>query len=88
MVIAGASVAKKPAAPSNIPTIVNAPLDFSLKNLDPDHPYLSGRGFTKETIEKFELGFCSRGLMKDRVAIPLRDGPEALDALMAGTPDT
>jgi DNA primase len=65
--------AKKPAAAAAMPTVVNAPLDFALKDLDPDHPYLLGRGFTKETIEKFELGFCSRGLMKDRVAIPLRD---------------
>ena len=68
-----ATLVKKPTAPANMPKVVNAPLDFSLKDLDPDHPYLLGRGFTKETIEKFELGFCSRGLMKDRVAIPLRD---------------
>ena len=64
---------KKPAPPTSMPKLVNAPLDFSLKDLDPDHPYLLGRGFTKATIERFELGFCSRGLMKDRVAIPLRD---------------
>ena len=64
---------KKLAPPANIPKVINAPLDFALKDLDPDHPYLLGRGFTKETIERFELGFCSRGLMKDRIAIPLRD---------------
>ena len=29
------------------------------------------RGFTPETIERFGLGFCSRGFFKDRVAIPL-----------------
>jgi len=73
-----AASAKKPPAPANMPTVVNAPLDFNLKNLDPDHPYLVGRGFTKETIAKFELGFCSRGLMKDRIAIPLRDSQGAL----------
>jgi DNA primase len=67
------AAAKKPPAPANVMTVVNAPLDFSLKNLDPDHPYLRDRGFTKETIARFELGFCSRGLMKDRIAIPLRD---------------
>jgi DNA primase len=54
-------------------TIVNAVLDFTLKGLDPEHPYLLKRGFTRETISQFELGFCSRGLMKDRIAIPLRN---------------
>jgi len=55
------------------PTVVNAVLDFTLKGLDPEHPYLLKRGFTPETISHFELGFCSRGLMKDRIAIPLRN---------------
>jgi len=55
------------------PIVVNAPLDFELKGLDPDHPYLRGRDFSLETIAHFGLGFCSRGLLKDRVAIPLHD---------------
>jgi DNA primase len=54
-------------------TIINAPLDFELKGLDPDHPYLKERGFTAETIMHFGLGFCNRGLMAGRVVIPLRD---------------
>ena len=45
------------------------PLVFDLKGLDAKHPYLLKRGFTPETIERFGLGFCSRGLLKDRVAI-------------------
>jgi len=53
--------------------IVNEPLNFELKDLDATHPYLLGRGFTPETIERFGLGFCSRGYCKDRVAIPLHD---------------
>jgi len=53
--------------------IVNAPLNFELKGLDREHPYLLERGFTPETIERFGLGFCSRGLLKDRIAIPLLD---------------
>ena len=57
----------------NRPGIVNAPLDFELKGLDAEHPYLYGRGFTAETIKHFGLGFCSRGMLKDRVAIPLHD---------------
>lgn len=56
-----------------LPIVTNAELDFELQGLDPDHPYLLGRGFTKETITHFGLGFCSRGSLKDRVAIPLHD---------------
>ena len=55
------------------PALVNAPLDFELKGLDPAHPYLRDRGFTPETIRHFGLGFCLRGLLKDRMAIPLHD---------------
>ena len=53
--------------------VVNAPLDFELKGLDCEHPYLLNRGFTQDTIDHFGLGFCSRGSLKDRVAIPLHD---------------
>jgi DNA primase len=67
-------VARKPAEPKNdLPAIVNEPLDFELKGLDAKHPYLLGRGFAPETIERFGLGFCGRGLLKSRVAIPLHD---------------
>jgi DNA primase len=75
------SVAPKPekAKPKNeLPRIVNAPLNFDLKGLDAKHPYLLGRGFTPKTIEHFGLGFCSRGMLKDRVAIPLHDASGAL----------
>lgn len=55
------------------PAIVNAPLDFELKALDAEHPYLKERGFTAETITHFGLGYCSRGLMQARIVIPLHD---------------
>lgn len=54
--------------------IVNAPLDFELKGLDPTHPYLRDRGFTAETIAHFGLGYCSRGLLRNRIAIPMHNG--------------
>lgn len=57
-------------APS--PAVVLKPLTFSLK-LDPSHPYLKSRGLTDETIATFGLGFCNRGLMKGRIAIPIQD---------------
>jgi DNA primase len=53
--------------------VVNAPLDFTLKHLDPKHAYLSSRGFTPETIEHFGLGYCNKGMMAERTAIPLHD---------------
>jgi DNA primase len=53
--------------------VVNAPLDFELKELDKNHPYLGARGLTAETVEHFGLGFCSRGLLAGRIAIPLHD---------------
>jgi DNA primase len=55
------------------PRLVNPPLDFELKGLEASHPYLLSRGFTPETITYFGLGFCARGLLKDRIAIPLHD---------------
>ena len=54
-------------------TAVNVPLDFELKELDAEHPYLKDRGFTQATIDHFGLGFCSRGMLKNRIAVPLHD---------------
>jgi DNA primase len=59
--------------PGESPALINAPLDYELKGLDPNHPYLAKRGFAAETIARFGLGFCSRGMLKDRIAIPLHD---------------
>jgi DNA primase len=70
---AAAKKPEKPKSESDLPMVVNAPLDFELKGLDRKHPYLLNRGFSQETIDHFGLGFCSRGLLKDRVAIPLHD---------------
>jgi DNA primase len=53
--------------------VINVPLDFELQGLDATHSYLRSRGFTEETIAKFGLGYCSRGLLQNRIAIPLHD---------------
>jgi DNA primase len=65
--------AEKVEPGSEGPVIVNEPLDFELKGLDGKHPYLVGRGFTPETVEHFGLGYCSRGFLRGRIAIPLQD---------------
>jgi len=64
---------EKPPPTAGKKVIVNAPLDFELKHIEMNHPYLLNRGFKPEIIEHFGLGFCSKGLMKDRIVIPLRD---------------
>lgn len=75
----GASTRKKPrvetvtAAPVATPVRTNEPLDFELKDLDAGHPYLAGRGFTREIAHHFGIGVCSRGILAGRLAIPLHD---------------
>jgi DNA primase len=50
----------------------NPPLGFTLR-LDSSHPYLIERGLDPEVIERFGLGFCDRGVMRGRIAIPIHD---------------
>lgn len=54
----------------------NRELDFELKSLSADHAFFRERGIGSETIATFGLGFCSRGIMKDRIVFPIhrRDG--------------
>jgi DNA primase len=81
---AGKPTPEKPAPPKNAkpkderPVVINPPLDFELKRLDAEHAYLVSRGFTPETIRHFGLGYCSRGLLKSRVAIPLHNADAKL----------
>jgi DNA primase len=51
----------------------NKPLSFTLQNLDPAHPYLTERGLIQETIAEFGLGFCSKGILAGRIAIPIHN---------------
>ena len=74
-------VAAKPAsllkpvtasAPEN--SAPNAPLKFRLDKLERQHPYLvEQRGLTQETIMDFGIGFCAKGMMADRIAIPIHN---------------
>ena len=71
----GKKAVSQPATPASKPppVVVNAPLDFELKDLDAGHPYLLGRGLTHEIARHFGVGFCSRGVLKGRLAVPLHD---------------
>lgn len=51
----------------------NPPLKFRLEHLDRLHPYLTERGLTTETIVDFGLGFCAKGMMAGRIAIPIHN---------------
>ena len=66
-------IEQKDASEETPGAVVNAPLDFELQGLEYDHSYLRERGFTEATIKAFGLGYCKRGLMKGRIAIPLHD---------------
>lgn len=66
----------KPAPEKSTPketVTVNPPLKFSLIKLEKEHPYLTERGLTSETIADFGLGFCAKGMMSGRIAIPIRN---------------
>jgi DNA primase len=55
-------------------TLVNQPLKFQLKNIDHTHPYLASRGISKETAEKFGVGFFSgKGSMSGRIVFPIHN---------------
>lgn len=69
----GTAPGREAAGGNDAPVIVNAPLDFELKGLEANHPYLAARGFTVDTMSYFGVGYCSRGLLKDRIAIPIHD---------------
>jgi DNA primase len=53
--------------------VINAPLDFALKNLSPDHAYFRKRRFLPETIQHFGAGYCTKGMFAGRVTIPLHN---------------
>ncbi len=65
-----------PESPSNPPEqpVTVKPLRFHL-TLDPDVPYLRDRGLSEETIARYGLGLCRRGLLKGYVAIPVHGWP-------------
>ena len=57
----------------------NEPLKFRL-TLNPRHPYLFERGLTPEVIDHFGLGYCDKGVLKGRIAIPIHDAAGQLVA--------
>jgi DNA primase len=60
-------------APKEEPTGPNKPLKFRLEKLERSHPYLAERGLTTETLVDFGAGFCAKGMMAGRIAIPIHN---------------
>jgi DNA primase len=72
----GDTARPKPAtrpAPAQENGAPNKPLQFRLDKLQREHPYLAERGLTLETIVDFGVGFCAKGMMADRIAIPIHN---------------
>jgi DNA primase len=83
---AAASVPKpgsKPVAQTPEKVAPNKPLKFRLDKLGRSHPYLAERGLTQETIVDFGVGYCAKGIMAERIAIPIHD-PEGSVVAYAG----
>jgi DNA primase len=82
----GKFVKPKPAAspaPVQENGAPNKPLQFRLDKLEREHPYLTGRGLTLETMVDFGVGFCAKGMMAGRIAIPIHN-PEGQVVAYAG----
>lgn len=59
----------------------NAPLRFTLQQVDSHHPHLAGRGLAAETIRTFGVGlYRGSGFLRGRIVIPIHDEDGALIA--------
>jgi DNA primase len=66
-------VAKESRQPEQATSGPNKPLKFCLEKLERNHPYLTDRGLTTETLVDFGAGFCGKGMMAGRIAIPIHN---------------
>jgi len=73
----------KTSAPALEGSTSNKPLKFRLDKLERDHPYLAERGLSLETVVDFGIGFCGKGMMAERIAIPIHN-PEGNVVAYAG----
>jgi DNA primase len=63
----------KKAPPATEKAVPNTTLKFRLDKLEREHSYLKERGLTLETIVDFGIGFCAKGMMAGRIAIPIHN---------------
>jgi len=65
--------AKTAALPVEEKGAPNKPLKFKLEKLERSCSYLTERGLTLETIVDFGAGYCAKGMMAGRIAIPIHN---------------
>ncbi len=71
----------QPEAAAQPEARANPPLRFErLQHLDPDHASVRRLGLERATIEHFEAGYCSLGMMRGRIAIPIHNAKGELVA--------
>lgn len=70
----------KPTSKAEDTSGPNKPLKFRLDKLDQAHPYLAERGLLPETIKEFGIGYCAKGMMTGRIAIPICNAEGAVVA--------
>ncbi len=78
--VAGVAAAPQAAAPEvpreasedKLPA-ENAHLTFTLKTLDPNHASLAPLGLRAETLTRFGAGYCTKGFLKGRLAVPIHN---------------
>ncbi len=59
----------------------NPPLRFErLKELDAGHHFFQQHGFSRAAMEELGVGYCRKGLMKERIAIPIHNSQGELVA--------
>ena len=51
------------------------PIRFTLQLQQEHVPYLTQRGLAQETIERYGIGLCNRGMLKGYIAIPVWECP-------------
>jgi DNA primase len=73
----------KNSAPVEDKSAPNRPLKFRLEKLERNHPYLAERGLSQETVLDFGVGYCAKGMMAERIAIPIHN-PEGHVVAYAG----
>ena len=80
------SAENKPA-PEASDIKANEALTFQLQNLVKDHVFFDHRGLSRVTVETFGLGLCERGIMKDRIVIPIHNAAGELVAYAGRWPE-
>jgi DNA primase len=61
--------------------VSNKPLPFTLRDVDASHLYLAERGITRETADRFGVGFfLGKGSMAGRLVIPIHNAEGELVA--------